>query len=141
MMRDERTEVVSTWTDEERDTPREGHVDKRHGVQIDNHRGPRGERPVDKHREVDRELRRIATVRPRRNLEALKAAREVRVPLVALLLGSARLARARSSKQSVKPWPEQDARALAQCSFPSKRSGLREQDVCGLVQVGAVSRL
>jgi Holliday junction resolvasome RuvABC DNA-binding subunit len=62
MVRDQRAEAASTWTHEERDARREGHVDKRHGVQRDTRRA-RGEHPADKHREVDRELRRIATQR------------------------------------------------------------------------------
>jgi Holliday junction resolvasome RuvABC DNA-binding subunit len=63
MVRDERAEAASTWTHEERNARREGHVDKRHGVHSDKDRGGHGEHPVDKHREVDRELRRIATQR------------------------------------------------------------------------------
>jgi hypothetical protein len=62
MVRDQRAEAASTWTHDEKDPRREGHVDKRHGVHGDNRRA-RGEHPADKHREVDRELRRIATQR------------------------------------------------------------------------------
>ena len=86
MMRDERAnKVESTWAHDECDTRREGHVDKRHGVGIASpstggvhtlsqetaklvdeprdRRGVHGEPAMEKHREIDRELRRIAKQR------------------------------------------------------------------------------
>jgi len=75
MLRDERAEVASTWAHEQSDPRREGHVETRHGVRIDKHRdrrgGAHGEPAVDKHREIDHELRRIA--KQRAGLDAQEA--------------------------------------------------------------------
>jgi len=90
MSRAERVEAAPTWTQQERETRRNGHVDQRHGVRIDKERdrrstvdelavdkhreqpgGGHGAHAVEKHREVDRELRRIA--KQRAGLDAQEA--------------------------------------------------------------------
>ena len=91
MLRDERLDVASTWTDEDCERRRGGHVEMRHGARTDKHRDPHGDaqsdprgraqsdprgdaqsdprgdaqsgHTVQAHREIDRELRRIAKQR------------------------------------------------------------------------------
>ncbi len=75
MLRDERLNVASTWADEDGERRREGHVEMRHGAPTDKRRDLRGDaqrdprggaqsvHTVQPHREIDRELRRIAKQR------------------------------------------------------------------------------
>ena len=83
MLRDERLDVASAWTDEDRESRRGGHVEMRHGARTDKHSDPHGDaqsdprgraqgdprggaqsdHSVQAHREIDRELWRIAKQR------------------------------------------------------------------------------
>ena len=93
MLRDERAEVASTWaqakSDTQHDARRDGHVDKRHGVggRIDHHRGTQGAQAAPKHREVDRELRRIAKQRTGLDAEEARWLREAERHLIWRNLG------------------------------------------------------
>jgi 5-methylcytosine-specific restriction endonuclease McrA len=82
----ERTEAASTWTHEQHETRRDRHVDKRHGVRSDQRRDQRdaqrgvahrdGVSSVEKHREIDGELRRIAKQRAAFDVEEARWLRE-----------------------------------------------------------------